>query len=217
MKLTLKPLSICAATMLAVQAFAGQFGIDPYAGFRTVVTATTPVTIGAANGAGVTNGPIDTFNWIGDAKIDVFAYTNAQVNTVTITLQQSTDTTNWSNITNVSVASAASLKVTNTIVLSGSTYILGNTNFVVTDNLLYPFTITTPTAFSAGYATPYGSENPFTNSTPVTLNPNGWSEIGLHTGTLMRYVQAIFTAGGAGTTNVTASAVITVPVYNTQP
>ena len=217
MKFTMKIFTGIGIAFLTVAASAAQFGIDPYMGFRAVLPSTTPVAISVANASGgVTNGPVDTINWIGDAKLDVFAYTNAAVNTVSLTIQGSTDTTNWTAITNISLATAGSLKITNTAVLSGSTYYFG-TNLVVTDNFLYPFAVTTPQAFSAGYSTPYPYENQFTNSSPISLNANGWTEIGLHTSALPRYLQLVYFAGGAGATNVTASSIWTVPTFNPQP
>lgn len=218
MKLSNKILALGAVAMLAVQAVhSAQYGLDPYMGFRAVLPSATPVAIVAGSGAGgITNGPVDTVNWIGDAKFDVFAYTNAQVNTVTLAVNTSSDTTNWSAVASASLATQGTLKITNTMVLSGGNYYFG-TNFIVTDTYLYPFVITTPTAFSAGYATPSPLENPFTNTSPFTLNGNGWTEIAVRTPNLSRYLQFVYTASGSGTTNVTASAIITVPTFNPQP
>jgi hypothetical protein len=215
--ITNKILLALAVLAAAVSATAGQYGIDAYAGMRTVLPSTTPTVLAASNGAGgKTNGPIDKFNWVGDAKIDFFSWTNAQVNTVVATVQGSSDSTNWVALTNFSLATASTLNITNTAIVQNGTWYFG-TNAIVTDNYLYPFAITTPQAFIAGWAAPYPLENQFTNSGTFTLTGNGMTEVGFRTIDQPRYLQIIWTASGAGTTNVTCFSAITTPVSNIQP
>lgn len=214
---------------LTFSLIAGQYGIDAYAGFRTL-TASSKVTTVNGGAAAYTNGPIDKLMWIGDGKLDIFASTNAAVNSLTLQVLQSSDTTNWTQVTNLSLAVAAQVNITNLSVISGGQYFLGNTNFIVTNNVLYPFSINTLTgtagpaggasginAFAQGWATPNTVESPFTNGT-ITLNPNGWTEVGFHAIDMNRYVEFVLTGGGTGATNITTvGPIITVPVQNIQP
>jgi len=216
MKFTKIILTAVAVATIGAQSFAATIGFDAYAALRTVLPSTTPTAIAAANGAGgITNGPIDTLNWIGDGKIDAFAYTNAQLNTVKLTVNGSPDCTNWTQVTTLSLAGASSLNITNSYLLSGGSYFY-NTNFFVTDYYLYPFTVTTPVASASLFNTPYAYENPFTNGT-VTLSGNGVTEVGFHGYNLPRYLQLVWQASGTGTTNVITFSTITVPTTNVQP
>jgi len=220
MKFTNKILTAIAACALSAQTLmAGSLGFDAYAGFRTVLPTNAPILLTAAiagASGSLTNPAVDTFNWIGDGKVDVYAYSNSLANVLTLAINGSTDCTNWTAITNLSLASAATLKVTNSYLLSAGSYYY-NTNFYVTDNYLYPFTITTPNAFVAGFNTTYSNENPFTNGSPITLNGNGLTELGFHTFNIPRYLQFIYSATGTGVTNATAFSTVTVPVTNVQP
>ena len=227
MKFTKYILAAVAVCSIAITASAAQFGLDPYMGFRAVVASTTPTIVNVTNVATpVSTGPVDKLNWIGDAKFDVFVLTNSAPNTLKLTLQQSTDSTNWTSVTNISVATLTSVAWTNPAPYYNGTYYFttgATTNGVnpancpiVTDNYLYPFSITTPQAFFTGYAAPYTYENQFTNST-VTLNVSGWTEFAIHAQDSARYLQLIYTAAGTGATNITTSTLITVPTSNIQP
>ena len=217
MKFTNKILAVAiGCAMLAQSAVAGSFGFDAYGTLRTVLPTNAPVKLAATVGTSITNPPVDTFNWIGDFKVDVFAYSNTLANTITLAINTSTDTTNWVALTNFSLASAGTLNITNAYLLSAGNWYY-NTNFYVTDNFLYPYSIVTPTSFSSGWSTSYNPENPFTNGFPITLNGNGLTEIGVHSFNTQRYLQFVYTPSGTGVTNATVFSTITTPVGNVQP
>lgn len=216
-----------ALVAAAVSAGAGQYGIDAFQGYRTVLSAQKPTLVNGA-AAIYTNGPIDKLNWIGDGKLDVFCNTNAAVNWLNVQIYGSSDTTNWVQVTNLAVATPAAQTITNLSVVSSGLYFLGNTNFVITNNVLYPFSINTASgvtgpsgganginAFAQGFATPYTQENAFTNSSFTFSNAVG--EIGFHCIDMPRYLDVVFTAGGGGATNINAQGIFTVPVSNIQP
>ena len=220
--------AIAVFTLAAAPAIAGQYGIDAYAGARTVLPSLTPVTISVAAAPDKTNGPIDKLNWIGDASVMAFAWTNAAVNGVTLAINTSTDSTNWTPMANASIATAATVNITNSSFAYNGSYYFGtfaglstngnNINWgttncpVATDYLLYPFVVTTPTAAISLQATPYPAENPFTNTSPFTLSGNGGYEIGFHCIDQPRYLQFVWHASGAGATNVTAFSFIKTPL-----
>ena len=139
--------------------------------------------------------------FIGSAFIDVWAVTNNGTNTVTVTPQTSQDTTNWTSLTNYAIST------TNTLTYYTNTAYSGNvTGALLATNMdVYPFTTTTPTASTAGFATPYPLPQPFTNTgyfTPVLNGPganvtNGMTRIGIaNVADLSHYFRLVITNSG---------------------
>lgn len=142
-----------------------------------------------------TNGPADLIAYTGRGDIILNVGTNAG-GTVTAQVYTSPDSTNWTAAANfATVTSTTSVNYTNPY--------YGGTNLVVTDNYLMPGTLTTPAAYSAGFATPYTAPIPnlFTNAAgavTVTGKANPYL-IGINATDSSRYIYIIWTATGAAT------------------
>lgn len=182
---------------LSVQA---QGDFDPYAITKTIILI-PPTNLTVATGFVTNTNTIDIGNgkFIGSAYIDIYANTNGSTNTLTVTPQTSSDLTNWSLLANYAISVSNNTIYTN-IAYSGSvTGALLSTNSEVN-----PFTVVTPVASTAGFATTYQLPAPFTNSGAVTLNFNGLTRIGVANELdLPRYFR-LFTVG-SGTNVITAS------------
>ena len=199
---------VAAAACLAISASA-QLGFDAYSASREIiVSAPQNITVATANGL-TTNGPVDCSLLIGNVKLDITANTNLATSTGTLTasLYGSTDGTNMTAISNYAIQQTAySLSITNMGYAN-------STNLVVTDSLLLPGTITTPSAASAGFASPYLLPTPYTNSAAITLVSSGAvtknTMVGLRIKDQPRYLFIVYTATGGTSTNITVSATLT--------
>lgn len=202
-------LGIAVAVMAAVSAQA-QLGFDTFSATRSYVLA-TPFNIGAGSGI-VTNNAFDALSPIGIATLDVTTCTNTGTTggTLTLTLQTSVDSTNWTSVQNIAfINSTTSIAITNGFYGSSS-------NLYATDLVLLPGTVTTPTSASSGWATPYLAKLPFTNSGALSVAATGNYKLGFNIKDQQRYLRTIWTPGGTAT-NFTASAVLTTvsqfPIY----
>ena len=196
----LKVALVIGAVALATLKVEAQLGFDPYAGLRTAeftssqTWLTVTNTSGGAAGAAATNGPIDRSLFIGTAMMNFQVQTNAGGvgGTWTAQVQSSPDKTNWVNLANYSLA------VPYTATYTNQTY--GNaSNLNASTYYLLPGTPTTPTAYSAGYATPYLAPALFTNTAAITVAPGLGSQIGFRIQDTGRYLQVIWTPGGTAT------------------
>ena len=198
-KIFAKLLAVAAVIGLGASALA-QGGFDFYA-----LTKTVPLQVTNTGNGGVLacyTWPIDiSGKFIGSAFIDVWAVTNNGTNTVTVTPQTSQDTTNWTSLTNYAIST------TNTLTYYTNTAYSGNvTGALLATNMdVYPFTTTTPTASTAGFATQYPLPQPFTNTgyfTPVLNGPganvtNGMTRIGIaNVADLSHYFRLVITNSG---------------------
>ena len=119
---------------------------------------------GVAGATGTnTSQPIDIGHgkFIGSAFIDVYFMTNWGTNTGVVSWQQSADTTNWTYVPNVSVATNISSVLTN-MNYAGTNGV--SAALLATNYELNPFINTSPNAASAGFATPFPNPQPFTNT-----------------------------------------------------
>jgi hypothetical protein len=150
-------------------------------------------TVLAIGGTPATNGPVDIVGFIGRGDLLITSFTNGTGGgTLTATVESSPDNTNWTQVANFAlIKSTTAVSYTNT-------YYGSYTNLVVTDNFLLPGTITTPTASSSGFATPYLSPVLFTNAAgAVSIAGNGNYVIGLNLTDSQRYLHVIW--GGSAT------------------
>lgn len=156
----------------------------------------------SAGTGSITNGPYDVRTFDGIAKVDLFCYTNSVTagGTMTAQLFGSDDTTNKTALSGIAF-------VNGTTAVNYTNGYYGGTNLIATNSYLLPGTITTPTAATAGFATPYLTELPFTNSGAITI-PTGWSEMGFSISDAKRYIYIVWTPGGT-VTNFTAGGVLT--------
>lgn len=187
-------LTALAVVSLALSAFS-QNDRDIFNTVRGVQIA-VPATL-AANATVTTNGPIDILGYGGRGVVIANTASN-QSGTLTLTLQTSSDTTNWSNLANFAL-------INSTTSVSYTNLLYGGTNLVVTDKYLLPFTPTYPNASTAGYATPYPLPNLFTNTAAVSVSASGTYVIGVNLTDCPRYLQAVWTAGNTNATSVVSA------------
>ena len=192
--LTLTILAV-ASLSLTVPAFGQGRGYDAFGALRTIQLG-TPVTLTAvANGA--TNAPIDTHGYDGIALVQILSLTNATTpGAVTAQLFTSDDTTNWTALANYAVGTALSQSYTNNFYSANQP--------VATQTTIYPGTIVTPTASSAGWSTSYLLPAQFTNTGSVSILAKGAYTIGYNVGDAKRYLEIVYSGS-----NVTAGATFT--------
>ena len=195
MKITSSFLSLIVMLALAVPAFAQTF--DTFGGTRAVIAlppkyhdAATPI---------ITNGPIDLHGYYGVVAADIFSLTNGATG-LTVGFYTSSDTTNLTALANYALATATSVVTTNANLGVG-------TNISATQTYLLPGSFTTPTAATAGFATPYLSPASYTNTAAVTVTGKNFYRIGWNAPDNARYLYIISTCTG-GTTNAAVGVVL---------
>ncbi len=192
---------IVACAMVASTAMAQEF---PAQTTRTLVLSPMQ-TMSGSTFASVTNGPQDKLGAVGQGFIDICASTNASGNTETAQIYTSPDQTNLTALANYGlINSTTSLTVTN--------FLYGGTNGLTAANLyLLPGTITTPTASTSGWATPYVAEIPFTNSGAITISKGTYRVIINNMQDANRYFYIVYSASGTAT-NLAVGANLTFPI-----
>ena len=169
---------------------------------RTIVLA-APQTLVTAN---ATNGPIDKIGGIGQGYIDIFSLTNASGNIETAQIYTSPDQTNLTALANYAlISSATTITVTN--------FLYGGTNGLTASNpVLLPGTITTPTAATAGSATPYLAPLAYTNTGAITISAKGTYRVLMNNlQDANRYFYIVYVGSGTST-NITVGANLTIPI-----
>lgn len=148
-----------------------------------------------------TNGPVDLADYDGEARFDLMVYTNAANAVWKATFETSDDITNWVAIPKYALATTTTLNITNRI--------YGGTNLFAANSVQLPGTIVVPSA-SSGFATPYLSPSPFTNSGAIVVS-KGVYTIGVPINDGKRYWHVIWDDSGstAAGTNITVTATIT--------
>ena len=204
---TIKKLSlVLVATVFCVAAFA-QNGLNYFEIPRAVVLA-NPQLISGGGAGPQTNGWVDLRQFDGVSRIDIFCCTNVGNTSMTATLETSLDTTNASAVT-YALATGKTVNITN--------WYYGGTNLYVANTYNLPGTVTTPSAATAGFATPYLLPAPFTNTAAITISANttnGICSVGVDTDSLKRYIRIYFTPGGAAT-NTSVGAIMVGRVQQT--
>lgn len=193
----------CAIPLiLCLSAFA-QNGFDFFAlprvevvtGNQKLITATTNTSVAKL---------ADVHGFEGVARLDIFSCTNGLSGACTAVLLTSPDAQNWSLV-------PYGMLVPTSLWLTNLYY--GTNGFVVTNSWLLPGTVTTPTAATAGWATPYlGSVPSLTNLAAIALT-NGEVSVGINSGALQRYLTIGYTMD-ANSTNIAVGAIITGRVNN---
>jgi hypothetical protein len=136
--------------------------------------------------------------FIGSAYVNIWCTTNASTNTLTFIPQTSPDLTNWTSVT-YAIATITTNTYTNTLYSGNTTGALLSTNSEVN-----PFTVVTPVAVTAGFATPYSLPTPFTNTGAFTPNFLAENRLGIqNVADLNRYFRLL--SVGTGTNAVAAS------------
>ena len=145
--------------------------------------------VGGQGVTGITNVPIWLPGLVGLAKTD-FMVVNTNATTGAITAQTSSDLTNWTSFTNMSIITngvPTGFGHTNTFYSQSSTGAL-----VVINAVLFPFNLYTP-AGSQGWVSPTkGPAGPFTNAT-ITVTNSAYTEVGFYPETTGPYIRFIWT------------------------
>lgn len=180
------------------QSCLAQGAFDVWGATRTLIVGAPSQMLYSA--APVTNNAVDLRMFTGVVKLDLFVKTNT-TGTLTATIETSTDSTNWSAVT-FAKGVATAINYTNIY------YAAGTNNIVITNNYVLPGTITTPTAATSGWYTPYLAPAAFTNSGAITLVGNTVTSVGFKADDQLRYLHIVWTPGGTGT-NLNYGAVLT--------
>ena len=181
-------LTITAAlSLFAVGSLMAQ---DVFAGSRTIL-ALPPQVITA-----VVSNVVDVHGYDGVAKIDLISATRDAANVTTFTLAGSaTRTGTYATIATFALGVPTTVPLTNTA--SG-----GATNYIY-----YAGTVTTPTAATAGWATPYLVPSAFTSSGSIALTGCTNGVLGFSIPDVPRYLS--ITATPTMSTSNTVMAIIT--------
>jgi hypothetical protein len=188
-------LGMLTAVLMASACYA-QSGFDAFGGFRTVIVAPAKNMDGST--VGITNGAIDVRPFTGMVNLDLLAVTNNAATTFTLKVQTSPDAATWTDLGSIANATVTTAIWTNTYY---------GTNLYVTNSFLLPGTIVTPTAATAGFATPYLLPAQYTNSGAITYAGFGM-HLGFNASDAQRYIRTVIIPGGT-TTNATVFGILT--------
>lgn len=181
---------ILVAGLLAV-GFTASAQFDYFAAPRTIQLPAQLITATSSNQV------IDIHGFQGTAKIDLFAFTNSGNSALTFLPLSSPDRTNWTIV-------PYALATLYTNIVTNNNY--GTALPIATNYYNYAGVKTTPTAATAGFATPYIAQAAFTNIAATTLTTNVVT-IGFQVPDAGRYLQLLWTVtGGSNPTNTVGAA-----------
>jgi hypothetical protein len=189
--------ALAAIALTVAPAALAQF--DTFRSTAGVVLAAPGPLIPSAGVNNYTNGWVDLVGYAGTGDITIISSTNAG-GTLTVTLENTADTN-----TPAQLANFALIKAETTALITNLYY---TTNYVVQDSFLLPYSATTPTAATAGFATPYpnyiSGQLAFTNvAGAITITRADIYKVGINLTDSQRYIRAIWTATGAATNGQT--------------
>ncbi len=181
-----------ASFAVAVNGYAQGRGFDLFGAPRSIVLQSPLQTaVGTLNYSNA----IDIHGFDGIAVVDIMSLTNGTIGTgMTVGFNVSNDNTNWTALQNYAAGVSISQSITNNM--------FGSSTPVITQTAMFPGAITTPTASSAGWATPNIVPSPFTNTGTQTITGKGFYEIAFNANDAGRYLQVTWTG-----TNAVVSAV----------
>ena len=190
----LKKLSLIGVALLAcVSGAFAQSGFDYFQAPRTIVITPPKLFTGSTIWSNV---PVDLHGSVGVAKVDIGILTNGAAGALDIKAYSSPDLTNWTIIGSCSVVSN-----TTAFAITNNTYA---STLQTTNTYEYPFLAITPTASSAGFATPYTFPYPFTNSFTIDAKAGGSFEVGFQAADVNRYFSLQYAGASTGTNFVSA-------------
>lgn len=193
---------ILIAGLLAFASFAAQAQYDYFAQPRFLMfpQATTQ------NAGATSNNVIDLSGYDGPSALLLTTITNGACSAAIVTLQGSSDRTNWSNLSYGLMSSNSVVRTNNNVLYQGVYYF---TPQLATNVLLYAGVKTTPNAAYAGFTTPYlnNSTALFTNTGAITLS-NAVIGIGFNASDVPRYLNLVYSFTGAST-NTTSGVLVT--------
>jgi len=197
-----KILATVALVTLTVSAFAAN-GFDLFGIPRVVqITAPTAMTSATLSNTAAGCSAVNVQTYSGDGVVIITAATGPASGAVTFTLVTSPDCTNWVPCT---YALATSTVISNKCTAYGGAINTTNTYFL-------PGTLTTPSAYASGWATPYIVAAQFTNTAALTVTTAGTYVIGLNMDDQQRYIAAQW-AGPANVTNTVSAVLIGRSLY----
>lgn len=169
---------------------------DLFGAPRSVVVTPANVVPGASF---VTN-TVDMIMLDGTVALDIFAVTNtgATGGTLTATLYSSYDKTNFTLL-------PYALGTNYTVTYTNKYY--GGTNLTQADTYALPGYFITPSAASAGWATPYFQSTAFTNTGAINVATANVYHIGFAANDVGRYLHIVWNPGGT-VTNFSVGAVV---------
>jgi hypothetical protein len=196
MNIKLSRIVACAAFLVLCAMPASAQSFDLYGSTRKLVMST--VSCGpAATVTAASNNCVDIHAFTGIITVDIFSSTNDNSSGNTFTLETSSNTTNWTALANFAVGNPTAALFTNLYVSTIPVWVTNNYNL--------PGTNTTPTASTAGFASPYLITSPFTNAGAISMN-TGFYTVAFRADDQPRYFHIKFALSG---TNACAGAVIT--------
>jgi hypothetical protein len=180
---------------------------DLFNGSRTLVLSAPQKLAMTGTTAALATNVVDLRGFLGRGFISLNVISNsadvAVDPTLIVTLEAGTDTTNYTTLSSaLATATQTSVIITNSSLGTG-------TNISVTDTFLLPGTLTTPTAATAGFATPYVSPAAFTGSGLFTNNSASKSYLyGINLQDTARYLRVRYSLNGSNA-NYGVSATLT--------
>ena len=189
-------LLLLAVASLCITANA-QRGNDSFYAMRTLMLI-APTNISA--GVVAVSNICDIHGLTGIAKVDVSIAPYAPVDVTGVMFYGSTDKTNWSLLTSAAWATNNAISTTNSALSINYPGLTSNTV-----NYYYlPGNIISPTAATAGYATPYLSPAPMSAIGTNTITGAGILSMGFNAEDAPRYLRTVVWFGGGGTNGVSA-------------
>lgn len=179
--------AVCVAAILPASA---QF--NPYGEGRLIVMG-YPITLRTDGlSKGITNNPINIRDTDGVGFITLACQTNSGVGTLTCTIQQSPDLTNWTTLANCAISTSNAITSTN--------FGYGYTNApAATNQVLLPGTVVSPNASTAGFATGYVLPAQFNSNAVVTMSTNLAATVGFIVNDAQQFIRTTWSATGAHT------------------
>lgn len=194
MKKTFSFLIVLALLAVAAVSASAQ-SFDLFGSTRTLQLGTPfkMTTSGQATALATNTVDIRSFDGIGILNLVVVSNSADVATTPALiaTIEDSADTTNYTALTTIAVATSTSIAITNSSLGVG-------TNIAVTDTFLLPGTFTTPTASSAGFATRYLSPAAFTSlGTQTNGSSSAVYQYGLNLNDVRRYLRIRYSFTGS--------------------
>ena len=178
-----------AALGITSLAIAQGLGSDEFGAVTTRLLAAWETT---TNTLIVTNSSTDLNNMTGIGKITLNFASDNSAGVGAFVVQSSADTTNWATLGNVALGVSTAITKTNSLAAGGSI-----TNIYT--NFLSGTGVTTPTASTAGFATPYIPALLFTNTASVSITNAGVATLGFIINDANRYLRLKVTCSGTFT------------------
>jgi len=188
------------ALSLAPERARAQSAFDLPGSIRTVLVDAPRLISGNAANAVTSTVPVDIHLFTGKVKIDFILKTNTgNSDVLAANVQTSPDLVSWTSLQNYALLSRA------TAVIYTNLY-YGTNGLTATNYYNLPGAIVTPTAATAGWATPYlDNSTPYTNTGAITMAGEGVYTIGFQADDQQRFLRVWYLPSGNATNNNVAA------------